>query len=179
MAVNVPRVPGVPSVLFAPVSGLLPLLTSDAASLFAGSSLDRQWGIFLGGAPVIVADTVIGFDYRQQWALSDYPVERGGFETYDKVATPFDGRLRFAAGGSAANRAALLASLEAIAGDLNLYRRCARSRRSACRTPPTPAMPHRSTAARCRRPRRRRPRPLMSHRSTTTAPAAISRSRAC
>jgi hypothetical protein len=122
MAVSVPNVPGVPSVIFAPVAGLLSsLLTADGPNLFRGSSLGQQWGIFRGGAPVVVADTVVGFDFRQQFAVSDYPVERGAFESYDKVYIPFDGRFRFTAGGSEANRAALLASIDAIIGDLNLY----------------------------------------------------------
>lgn len=118
--VNVPNVPGVPAVVFAPNAGAaIALLTKDAISSFGGSP--QQWGIFSGGSAVITADTVGSFDYRQQWSLSDYPVEEGAFETYDKVQTPFDARFRFASGGSEANREALLNSIAAIAGDLNLY----------------------------------------------------------
>jgi hypothetical protein len=97
------------------------LLVSDAVSIFAGALFGQQWGIFLDGAPVVVADNVLSVEYRQQWALSDYPVEQGAFETYDKVQTPFDARVRFSSGGSPSNRQALLDSIAAIAGDYNFY----------------------------------------------------------
>jgi hypothetical protein len=63
----------------------------------------------------------VTFDYRQEWTVSDYPLEQGAFQSYDKVQTPFDVRVRYAAGGSQQNRQALLDSIAAIAGDLNLY----------------------------------------------------------
>jgi hypothetical protein len=120
--VNVPNVPGVPSVLFASSVGqVISLLTQDAASLFMGGFQQQPWGIYLGGSPVVLADNVVSFDYRQQWAISDYPVEKGAFGSYNKVQIPFDGRFRFTAGGSEANKQALLSSIAAIAGDLNFY----------------------------------------------------------
>ena len=120
--VNVPRVPGVPSVLFASTIGqVLNFLTQDAVGIFTGLSQQQPWGIYLGGAPVVLADNVVSFDLRKQWAISDYPVEQGAFASYNKVFIPFDGRFKFTAGGSDAKRQALLTSIEAIAGDLNLY----------------------------------------------------------
>ena len=82
-----------------------------------------QWGVFSGGAPVITADTVTSLDYKQEWAISDFPVERGAFESYDKVALPYDARVRFAAGGSAANREALLGSIAAVAAGKHAKKR--------------------------------------------------------
>jgi|SRR5665647_1660865 len=82
---------------------------------------NQQWGVFLGGAPIIVFDTFVSIDYRHTWNICDYPVERGGFESYNKVWLPFETRVRFASGGSEANRVALLASVKAISGTLQLY----------------------------------------------------------
>jgi hypothetical protein len=98
----------------------LTLLTSDTFQYF-GSVFSTQWGIFENGIPVVAADTVASIEYRQEWAVADFPVEGGGFESYDKVYIPFDVRFRFAAGGSESNRTALLASIAAIAGNLVLY----------------------------------------------------------
>ena len=118
---NVPNVAGVPALNFAPgFSQGLALLSSDAASYFS-AQFGPQWGIFRGGAPVVVADSVIGIEYRKESSLSDYPLEQGAFETYDKVQLPYDARVRFSSGGSEANRAALLASIKAVADDYNLY----------------------------------------------------------
>ncbi len=120
---GVPNLPGVPPLSSYATGGLLAtaLLTADSPGLFLGS-FTPLWGIFLGGAPVVTADSVVGFAYKQEWAISDYPVEQGSFETYDKVAIPFDARVRFSAGGSEANRLALLSSIASIADDhKNLY----------------------------------------------------------
>lgn len=80
-----------------------------------------QWGIFKDGKSVIKADNVLSFEYKRDWTISDYPIEEGGFESYDKVQLPFDARVRFSAGGSLDTRQALIDSIEAIAGDLLLY----------------------------------------------------------
>ncbi len=86
-----------------------------------GAGQPPQWGIFRGALPVVVADTVTSFGYKQDWAVADYPVERGGFESYDKVNTPFRIHIQFVSGGSLANREALLASIAAIGDTLTLY----------------------------------------------------------
>src|SRR5262249_7403244 len=50
-----------------------------------------------------------------------YPLEQGAFETYDKVAVPFEARVRFSAGGNVLDRQALLNSIAAIAGTTELF----------------------------------------------------------
>jgi hypothetical protein len=88
----------------------------------AGQAEAPRWGIFdASGAMVVSADNVVTVEYRQEWAISDYPLEAGAFESYDKVFVPFDARVRFSRGGSLASRQELLDSVAAIAGDLNLY----------------------------------------------------------
>lgn len=118
--VNVPDVDGVPAVLFAiGASAGIALATADTVPFpLIGAS---PWGLYQGGEQVIQADTVLGVEYKEDWVIADYPIERGGFESYNKVATPFDLRLIFAAGGTEVNRTELLASIEAIIDDLNLY----------------------------------------------------------
>ena len=98
----------------------LQLMTADTFQYFSNVFQD-QWGIFQNGIPVVVADTVTSFEYRQEWVLSDFPLEGGAFQSYDKVYVPYDARFRFVSGGSEANRAALLSSVQAIAGNLTLY----------------------------------------------------------
>ncbi|WP_342111640.1 hypothetical protein [Methylobacterium sp. SI9] len=122
--VSVPDVDGVPDVLFAAGAGVgIALAAADdpAALSFFSGGLAPQWGLFQGGGSVIDADCIAAFDHKREWVIADYPVERGAFESYDKVALPFDVRLIYCAGGSEANRAALLASVAAIAGNLQLY----------------------------------------------------------
>lgn len=95
------------------------IVTRDLAGI---GILPPQWGIFAqSGKTVVTADAVKGFEYKQDWSLADYPIEDGGFETYDKVQTPFSVRVQFISGGSFSNRQALINSVKAIAADLNLY----------------------------------------------------------
>jgi len=120
--VNVPDVDGVPAVAFAAGVGAgIALVAADALGLPLFGSIGTQWGIFRQGRPVVVCDNVAAFDHKADWAISDYPVEGGQFESYNKVTIPYDVRMVFTAGGSEANRTALLNSLRAIVGDLNFY----------------------------------------------------------
>jgi len=121
---NVPNVHGVPPLLRDPQAALSAftqnVLTADTAT-FPINQTQPQWGIFQDGQPVVLADNVASFEYKQAWTISDYPVEQGGFESYDKVNSPFDVRLRFSRGGSEQDREEFLASIEDIAGTTDLY----------------------------------------------------------
>ena len=111
--------PGVPP-LTSYLTGTIILLASDLIS-FLTSSFGPQWGLFQNGVSVIEADSVISLEYKQTWTISDYPVEQGSFESYDKVQMPFTARLRFATGGSPTDRQDFLDSIAAIAGTLQLF----------------------------------------------------------
>ena len=113
------NVPGVPP-LSSYASGSISLLLNDVVNFLLGPFFP-QWGIFLNGFPVVLADSVISLEYKQEWTISDYPVEQGAFESYDKVQTPFHARIRFATGGSEQSRQAFLDSIAAIAGTLTLF----------------------------------------------------------
>ena len=117
----IPNLPGVPSLASYADDALSVLLSSDGIGVF-NTSLTEQWGIFLDGSAVVTADTVTSFGYKQEWSVADFPVEQGAFASYNKVQIPFDARVRFTSGGSESNRAALLDSIAAIAGDTsNMY----------------------------------------------------------
>lgn len=70
------------------------------------------------GLPNIIPVTasMIDFEYKQDWPISNYPQEQGAFQSYDKVTLPFDVRLKLATGGTASNRQAFLNAVFAIAG---------------------------------------------------------------
>lgn len=120
---NVPNVPGVPALPRDPYAAAAALPTLLRADSFGGygSGLSPSWGIYLDGQPVVIADIVPGMEFKREWAIADYPVERGGFESYDKVDIPYQPRVTFAAGRTEAARQSLLTSLDAIAGTLTLY----------------------------------------------------------
>lgn len=96
------------------------LLIADALTL-ASALVRPQWGIFLAGVPVILADNVVTLEYSQDWRLSTYPQEQGAFATYNKVAMPFSAKVRFSTGGTVQDRQAFLLSVAVIAGNLLIY----------------------------------------------------------
>jgi hypothetical protein len=98
---DVPKAQGVPPVLrqLGTIENVVTTVASDALSIlrmFQGP----QWGIFdQTGNPVIIGDSVVAVDYRQEYRLADYPIEEGAFATYNKVQQPFDIRVSFAVSG--------------------------------------------------------------------------------
>jgi hypothetical protein len=115
---NIPNVPGVP-----PLDSFLPeplaLLVQDVVSALLG--IAPQWGVFLDGVPVIEADSTVDFEFKQDFPISTYPVEQGGFQSYDKVQLPAEIRVRYAAGGTEANRQSFLVSIDSNINTTTLY----------------------------------------------------------
>lgn len=101
------------------MSGIPPavvLLTADAPGLLA--AFGPQWGIFdPSGAPVLVADSVASVEYDREYSVSDYPQERGAFESYNKVQVPFDAKVTLL---SSLTRFELLNILEPVVASLQL-----------------------------------------------------------
>jgi hypothetical protein len=120
---NVPNAPGVPAVarLAGAIVAPIALLTADA--IFSPFSfLGPQWGIFdQNGQPVIIGDSCVGVQFRKEYRISDYPIEQGGFASYNKVATPFDFKIVFTKGGTVSEKQNFLASIDAICASLALF----------------------------------------------------------
>ncbi|CAN7373467.1 hypothetical protein LJR220_003330 [Bradyrhizobium sp. LjRoot220] len=124
---NVPFAPGVPALPRAPgfVGVVVDLLLADALSIFGDNS--SQWGLFVDGVPVVTAESVLSFEFKEGATVATFPVEPpasggspGTFESYDKVMRSFDVRLRFSTGGSPEDRQALLDSARAAVRSLDL-----------------------------------------------------------
>jgi len=110
--------------------GVPPLLDAQAAPYSAPaatqdsikpSATAPRWGIYKGGQPVAVTDSVIRVDYTQDTRISTHPVEQGGFAAYNKVGTPYDARVRLVKGGTEAERKAFLDAIEQATASLDLY----------------------------------------------------------
>lgn len=120
---NVPSVPGVPSVqrsLTNPGTDTVPKATADSITVTATAK--EQWGIYTSaGAKALTVDSVLSIGYDAEHVISDFPIEKGGFESYNKVARPIESRVVITKGGALEERRAFLSKLEDLRGDLNLY----------------------------------------------------------
>jgi hypothetical protein len=118
---GVPPLPRLPSLPGAISTVLDVLLGADDPSAI-GSSSDPVWGIYdQSGNPVAIADSFVAFEYDKEYALSNYPVEQGGFETYNKVEKPFSQRVTLAKAGAASDRAGFLDAIFAATDGLDLF----------------------------------------------------------
>jgi len=102
---DVPKAPGVPPVMrqAGAIENTVVAVASDAINVvkqFLG--FGPTWGIFSPktGQPVFASDSVVALDYRQEWRIADYPIERGGFVSYNKLKMPFDIRVSFSFAGN-------------------------------------------------------------------------------
>lgn len=97
------------------------LLSQDDLSGLVNTS-KPVWGVYDDQNNLAVtADTISSLEYKQDWQISNYPVEDGAFQTYNKVQLPFEIPISFVSGGSESNRRDLLNSVKAIAGNFSLY----------------------------------------------------------
>lgn len=122
---DVPFAPGVPPVLRTiPPAGTVPptvdALTKDAPGLTDGSLV--RWGVFSQkGTLALEPDSITAVEYQREFRIPDYPIEQGGFESYNKVATPYDLRVTMTKGGKLSERKAFLDQVELILASLDLF----------------------------------------------------------
>lgn len=90
-------------------------------ALLPSSTAAPQWGIFKDGSAAIVGDNVMAVEYMAEYRISDFPVEGGKFESYNKVKVPYDARVTFTKGGTVADRTAFLNSIDTAIASLDLY----------------------------------------------------------
>lgn len=120
---DVPKVPGVPAVarsLLNPGTATEPQLTQDSITVTATAK--NEWGVYTAaGALALEPDSITAIGYDAEYRVADYPIEEGGFETYDKVALPFQNRVVMTKGGTLEQRRTFLRAVEELRGDLELY----------------------------------------------------------
>lgn len=119
---NVPQTAGVPPVLRSGAATPTPPkpLTNDntAQSPVKGP----QWGIFTStGKAVLAVDNIAAFEIRNGYQISDYPIEGGTFESYNKVKIPYDLTVTVTKGGKDLDRLKFQNDLDALIGSIDFF----------------------------------------------------------
>lgn len=99
---DVPKLPGVPAI---PRSSTVPTPTLEPTSNtnLPNTIFASEWAfVDENGTHVIIPDSFVDFEYREERKIPNYPVENGSFSSYNKVALPFDIRVTVACNGSRA-----------------------------------------------------------------------------
>lgn len=120
---DVPNAPGVPPVLRDAANSFddtLSALTGDAIDLLAtGSSL---WGVFDdAGSLVLDPDNIVSVEDNADRRISTYPIEEGGFESYNKVAVPFEAHVIMTKNGTIDEKSEFLDTVNDLLNSLDLF----------------------------------------------------------
>lgn len=145
---RVPNVPGVPQLLRRLPSAPPSIVATVAGigSLARAFLSKNQWGIFkhqdpptgegkklpdgtvqlpevvvvAKRLPAITPDSYLDFDFNQEWSVTTAPTQQGGFADYNRVASPFEVKVRVVKNGSLTQRKAFLQEIEDL-GTTQLY----------------------------------------------------------
>ena len=125
---NVPNLPGVPPLVrsgltaIATVQGVIAGI-SNTLQFFRGIPPLPQWGIFdKSGNSVVDADSFLAFSNQNESNISDFPVQEGGFATYNKVILPFRVTVRISKSGTQNDRQALLRQLNTLYRSIDKFK---------------------------------------------------------
>lgn len=98
----------------------VPLLADSGPEVQA--DIAQQWGLYdQSGLPAILADNVQSLEVALEAQISDFPVENGGFASYNKVVRPFDVRIAMTKGGSVEDRQAFAQQVQEAWQSLELF----------------------------------------------------------
>lgn len=116
--------PGIPPLLnkISQLETKVVLLAADAVrikNLFGGRP--PQWGIYKDGQAAVIADSVKSLDVKYDWNIADYPMEKGSFQTYNKVRRPKEVQITLVKGGTDAARLKFLQQIASIASSLDMF----------------------------------------------------------
>jgi hypothetical protein len=115
---DVPDTPGVPPVYRDDSNPATPptpaaIATTDSAQVQA--SAHPAWAIVkAGGAAAIGVDSIVELSPSRDFRISDYPVENGGFQNYNKVALPAETRVLVTKEGNDSDRQGFFDQLDAL-----------------------------------------------------------------
>ena len=116
MIKGMPSIPGIPPTV------------SDSIIGFGGAFainmiFGNQWGVYSQyGIPILLADTVLSTKYQNSSQISQAPLEKGTFASYNKVQDPYKATVTLVKGGSnPALRGAFLAQIDALSRSTILY----------------------------------------------------------
>ncbi len=99
-------------------------LDIGAIGQLLGLNPSPVYGVFAsgGGGQVLTGyHSVVGFGFQRDYRNITYPVEKGGFQTYNKIALPFGAKLQYAVNGGVPTISAFIAQLEKLCADTNTY----------------------------------------------------------
>lgn len=140
---NIPKLPGVPAI---PRSPNFPAVAAVGLGIIQGAlwrafQVDTRWGIYdskgkalgdpstIGGVAGALMDSAglgsmlstVAVDYSKETKVSDFPVERGSFASYNKVEAPSNPVVTLTVAGGESARRTFLEAIDKASKSTDLY----------------------------------------------------------
>lgn len=83
--------------------------------------MQEQWGLYTQGSnpvPVLDVDTVMELKFADSSKVSDFPVEKGSFASYNKVIAPYQPKIKVLVGSSKDGQTSSQTRMQALLEDL-------------------------------------------------------------
>ena len=108
MIMGFPNFPGVPALSQTSLNSLSKISAAiGGASLFSSFSSNKvnpTWGIYIGrGNTPVSFDSFLSIDFKNEMDVANYPIEQGGFNSYNKVKVPYECVVKATAGSGYAD----------------------------------------------------------------------------
>jgi len=98
---NVPQLPGVPALNRSNNAQFVGGALNVVGQILPDSLFSTKWEILdENDKKLITPDSVVSFSYKEERRIPTYPIENGGFQSYNKVAVPFDIQITVTCSGS-------------------------------------------------------------------------------
>jgi len=119
---NVPPLPGVPALARSNNAQFVAAALTIVGEILPLGLFGTKWGIVdKNGSTVIVPDSFVDFEYREERKIPNYPIEQGSFQSYNKVSLPFDCRVTVSCSGNGKmSKQAFLTAVQALLNSLDL-----------------------------------------------------------
>lgn len=119
---NVPKLPGVPALARSNNAQFVGAALTILGEILPLGLFGTKWGIVdKSGSAVIVPDSFVDFEFREERKIPNYPIEQGSFQSYNKVALPFDCRVTVSCSGNGKmSKQAFLTAVQALLNSLDL-----------------------------------------------------------
>ena len=109
-------IPNVPNFKGLNTAGTNAMISLGGAALI-NAVFGNYWGVFNEyGIPILLADNVMSLKYANSSRISQAPIEKGSFASYNKVSNPYKATVQLSKGsGGTLLRGAFLAQIEMLA----------------------------------------------------------------
>lgn len=119
---NVPKLPGVPALSRSNNAQFVAAALTIVGEILPLGLFGTKWGIVAqDGSASLTPDSFVDFEYRNERKVPTYPIEDGSFQSYNKVAMPFDCRVTVTCSGNGKmSKQAFLEAVQKLLSSLTL-----------------------------------------------------------